>query len=285
MNTHDTQNPRPIGYWIKAVDRLMAAAFATAFDNEGASRRDWRLLNAVDSTAPATGPLHPGKLRELVERGWVVEDGEGWTLTDEGRAAKERLGAIVDGIRAQIADAVSPEDFDTTVATLEQIALTLGWDENTPLPRGHRGRRGRRGADRGFGAHDGEASGFAARDGFRFGRRHGFGPGLRHGSGPGFGHGFGPGFGHGFDHGFEGPDTHECRHPHAHGEGHAHAQGHPSDREHAPRFGHGHGHHDHRGGAHGFDPHHRTAHGGGRRAAQAAFERGFDAGYSRGRTA
>lgn len=246
-STSDTQTPRPFGYWIKAVDRLMAAEFATAFENEGASRRDWRLLNVVDGTAPAARPLHPGKLRGLVERGWIAQDGEGWTLTEEGRAAKERLGAIVDGIRAQVADAVSPEDFDTTVATLEQIARTFGWDENAPLPRGRRGSGGE-------------------------GR--GFGPGRRRGFGPGFRRGFGPGFRHGFGHDFpRDAEAHECRHPH--GEGHDHSHGRPFDREHGRRFA------PEFGPRHAFDhPHGRDS-----RAAQVAFERGFDAGYSRGRDA
>jgi len=238
-STTDTQNPRPFGYWIKAVDRLMAAEFANAFEREGATRRDWRLLNVIDGSVPAGRPLHPGKLRGLVERGWVTKDGESWTLTDEGRAAKERLGAVVDGIRAQVADAVSPEDFDTTVATLEQIARTFGWDENTPLPRGRRG-DGRGHAEH----HHGEHHGHGRRHGAPFGRGHGFGS-----------------------------DAHECQHPHAHGEGRGRSHGRPFDRERGPRFAPEFGH----GVEH---PHGRD-----RRAAQVAFERGFDAGFSRGRDA
>lgn len=203
MNTSDTQNPqdssRPFGYWLKAVDRLMAAEFAAAFDDEHANRRDWRLLTAVDGTVPPRRPLAPHKLHRLVERGWIVETDDGWTLTDDGRAAKDRLGGLVDGIRAKVSDAVTDEEMATTLASLEKIARALGWDEETSLPRG----RGR-------------------------------GHGRRHG------HGFG---GHGFGrHAFPGR-----------------------------RFGHdAHGHHEH--GHHG---HH----------AEHAYERGFDAGFSRGRDA
>ncbi len=250
MNTSDTQNTdttRPFGFWIKAVDRLMASEFATAFDGEHANRRDWRLLNVVDGAAPARRPLSAHKLHSLVERGWVVADGDGWALTDEGRAAKERLGGIVDGIRAKVTDAVSPEELATTVATLEQIARAFGWDEETPLPRG-RGRRHGFGP-RGFGGH-GFGHGFGPRAGRGFGRRHG-GP-FR----PGFGpdseteHGFGPDAEHGCDH---------------HGRGHGE---------------HHHGEHRHGEHRHGRPGDHRTA-----RAAQHAYERGFDAGYSRGRDA
>lgn len=236
MNTSDTQNTdstsRPFGYWLKAADRLMAAEFATAFDSEHASRRDWRILNIVDGTVASDRPLNGHKLHRLVERGWVSPEGDGWTLTDDGRAAKERLGAIVDEIRTKVTEAVSPEDMATTLASLEKIARAFGWDEETPLPRR---------------------------------RRHGFG-GPRHGRGfgRGFGHGFRNGFGHGREHGFGpgrgfGPDAdaeHGCRHgEHGHGD-------------------HGHGHH---GRAHG--PHRAE------RIAQHASERGFDAGFTRGRDA
>ncbi|MFJ4176108.1 hypothetical protein [Microbacterium sp. NPDC089696] len=273
MNTTDTQNPentpssdRPFGYWLKAVDRLMAAEFATAFEGEHASRRDWRLLNAVDGTAAPRRPLSPHKLHGLVERGWIVADGDGWTLTDEGRVAKDRLGGIVDGIRAKVGDAVSPDDLATTIASLEQIARAFGWDEETPLPRGRRHGRG-------------------------FGRRHGFGP--RHGFG---GRGFGRRHTHPFDPDL-GPDGEpgDCGHRghaghdrfrHGHGEhefaGHEHGTAHThgdasGEHRHGGRGVHGHGFHGH---GHPGHPGARAA-----RMAQHAFERGFDAGYSRGRDA
>lgn len=186
MNTSDTQitdsTSRPFGYWLKAVDRLMAAEFDSAFEGEHASRHDWRILNLVDGTAPARRPLNAHKLHGLVERGWVVADGDGWTLTDDGRAAKEHLGSIVDGIRAKVTDAVSPDDLETTLTSLEQIARAFGWDEETPLPRG-RGRRhgfGPRGFGRGFSPEHGFARGRG------FNPEHGFGPGF--GPGRGFGH-------------------------------------------------------------------------------------------------
>lgn len=251
MNTteNNEQNPRPFGYWLKAVDRLMAAEFATAFESFGVTRRDWRMLNRIDRTVSDGQPIPAHKMGRLLELGWVTDADGTWTLTDEGRDAKERLGAIVDGIRAKVSDAVPAEDLATTLATLEQLARAFGWDENTPLPRG-------RGRDRGH----------------RHGRRV-FGPGPR-GFRRGFGRGFGPGFGprdahaeHGFDgHGFDGHD--ECRH----GE---HAFAHDAEHGRRPHPGHGPHGHGHKGHGQGRA---RVA-----RFVQGAYERGFDAGFSRGR--
>jgi len=200
--SHHEDDSRPLGFWLKAVDRLMAAEFAAAFEPFGITRREWRLLNRIDGTVPGgPGPIRVHKLARLIELGWVTDADDTWALTEEGREAKERLGGIVEGIRAKAHDAVPAEDLATTIATLEQLARAYGWDENTPLPRGR-------------GHHPGH------------GRGHGFGP---HGADrhPFDRHEFGP---HGADrHGFA--DRH-CRH----GE-HPFAAG--ADRSHRP---HGHGH-------------------------------------------
>src|SRR6188474_819835 len=143
---------RPLGFWLRAVDALISREFDTAFADEGVTRRDWMLLNALARTvdAPASGQwlARKGKrLRGLEKRGWADETGDGtWVLTDEGQAALERLGGVVDGIRHRIADTVAPEDFATTMTTLEAIARELGWDESTAPTRGFG-----RGSGRGFG--------------------------------------------------------------------------------------------------------------------------------------
>lgn len=207
---------RPLGYWLRAVDGLLTSAFAEAFAEEHIDRRDWMLLNAlsgdVEPPAFAAKLARRGKrLRSLAERGWIAEQDGEWALTDEGRAAKERLSALVEDIRDRVAGAVSPEEYATTMTSLEVIAREFGWDESDA---------GRRGSRHGFG---------------RFGRGRGFGPGHGFGHGDGFGPGHGAGHsresGHGRP-GFHGrPDfgpadgPREHCHPHHrrhHGEGERH---------------------------------------------------------------
>lgn len=307
MNTQNTPpEERPLGYWLTATDRLLAAEFARAFENEGITRRDWRLLNAVDGTVPTGRPVDDRKLGRLIELGWIAPAESGWALTDDGRAAKERLGGVVDGIRTTVAEAVSPEEYATTIASLTAIARALGWDENAPLPRKHRGRDRDRDGHRRHG-------GYGHRHGHRFGRFGRFGEHAGHAGfagdqafdgehdGYGRGHRFGEHDGRRFHERFDGPETGD------HGRGHGFAP-HPSDGRGPGHADHGYGrdrrHGEHpasdRFGQHGHGAPDDTGHGtpgerygrrgpGGMhrriaRMAQRAYERGFDVGFERGST-
>jgi hypothetical protein len=189
---------RPLGFWLRTVDGLLTRAFAEAFAGAGIDRRDWMLLNALSGDVAVPGLAErlarKGKrLRGLADRGWAEESGDGtWVLTDDGRAARERLSGIVDGIRSQVSSAVSPADYATTMASLEAIARDFGWEEGQRMPR--------RGSGRGF------------RPGGGFGPEAGFGPGGE----------FGPGRGgcrrrhrHG-EHGDSGHDGHSAPPHHGH---------------------------------------------------------------------
>ncbi|RKT31441.1 hypothetical protein DEU34_2510 [Microbacterium sp. AG1240] len=228
-NTH-TENtspsPRPLGFWLRVVDGLLAREFATSLDDADVSRRDGMLLNAVDGSVDAPWLAErlarkSGRVRRLADRGWIVQTDGVWSLTEEGRAEKERLAGLVDGMRERVSGAVSPEDYATTVDSLEAIARELGWDENAHAGRGR-----------------------------------GFGPGPRPGS-----RGFGRGFAGGFGPGFTGDRDVE---PGERGFG-------PGHRGFGPRHEHGCGEHRSRG--------ERGAH------RERAYERGFAAGFERGRAA
>lgn len=143
---------RPIGYWLKLVDRLIDEMFEHTIDEHGVTRRQWQLLNVLSrgaatveqldaAVAPflagATGsdadqgsPATPAEssadhLTELIESGWVDATTAAYELTDRGRTALDRLTAVVSEQRTRVTQGVSPEDYRTTVATLERIAANL----------------------------------------------------------------------------------------------------------------------------------------------------------------
>jgi hypothetical protein len=268
-NTDNTDprpaDQRPLSYWLRTVDGLLTREFASALEREGITPRDWMLLNLLASDVDAPGVserlARKGKrLRGLEDRGWAEQKGDGtWALTDTGRAEKERIAEIVDAIRTRMIAAVGDDAFASTVASLETIARELGWDESDPRSGfgfgfgGFPGGPGGRG--RGFG-------GFRGPWPFRPEIHDGFGPNRHHGFGPGR-----PGR----------PGTTDDA---------------PRDRDNAfddgcrgsrPQGDYGHGGHGHGGYGHGGYGHDRGGHGRGGRHAQHAFERGFDAGFTRGR--
>ncbi|MFT4280192.1 hypothetical protein [Microbacterium sp.] len=272
MTDTPLSHDRPLGYWLRSLDALLTREFARVLHAEGVDRRDWMILNVLDDSVdapPFAERVQRGgkRVRALAERGWVTESDGRWTLTDEGRAAKTRLSEAVDGIRATVAGAVSPDDYATTMASLEAMARALGADDvDAESPRGR------------------DALGFGPRFGPRgFGPRGGFDPRA---FGPrGFGpRGFGP---RGFDPrgfrapGFDGPGFE------AHGDG-AHGDGRHGDRPHGfpPHAFPPHAFPPHAFPPHAFPPHAFGPHDRDRRAdrhIERAYERGFEAGFTRGR--
>jgi hypothetical protein len=68
-------------------------------------------------------------LVDFAERGWVVLDDSGATLTDAGRAAHDAAQSRVTELRASVTEGISEADYRTTIATLEQMARNVGWTE------------------------------------------------------------------------------------------------------------------------------------------------------------
>lgn len=166
-NEPDETGRRPFGFWLKLIDRRLSEEMETLFAADGITRRDWRMLNVLagevhDERLAKRLHAKPHALRHLAERGWVA--GFPPEITDAGREARDRLETQVTALRERVARAVSPEDFATTLRSLEAIARELGWDESQPLPRGRRG--GRRFGGRTHEHHEGAE---------RFGHWHGFG--------------------------------------------------------------------------------------------------------------
>lgn len=139
--------PRPIGFWLKLVDRLIDEQFASTLEEHGVTRRQWQLLNVLSreastveqldaAVAPFLSAHESGEpessaehLTELIESAWVDATPTGYELTERGRAAFERLEAVVATQRTVVADGVAPEHYEQTVAVLERMARNLGWSD------------------------------------------------------------------------------------------------------------------------------------------------------------
>lgn len=140
----DTQ--RPIGFWLKLVDMLITEQFARSLEEHGVTRLQWQLLNVLDGTT-ATGeellsmlapfvaeqagqdePSDPQEhLGELVESGWVEIVEEHYQLTERGTTSLVTLAGVVDKVRTQAAEGITPEEYQAAIHTLERMATNLGW--------------------------------------------------------------------------------------------------------------------------------------------------------------
>lgn len=138
--------PRPIGYWLKLVDRLIDEQFASTLEEHGVTRRQWQLLNVLSQGPATVGQLDAAvapflraatseeaaessveHLAELVESAWLDATADTYTLTDRGRGAFERLETVVAMQRTQVAEGLTPDQYEQTVAVLERMARNLGY--------------------------------------------------------------------------------------------------------------------------------------------------------------
>jgi hypothetical protein len=152
---NDPRSGRPLGFWLKTVDRSISRELAALFDEFNVTPREWRLLNLIagevrDERMAQKLARRPGRIAPLVERGWVTGTADDWELTDEGHAMLTTLDDRVRGIRERVAGTVTPDEYATTLATLEAIARELGWTEDAVpgFEGGGRGRRMRHGRPR-----------------------------------------------------------------------------------------------------------------------------------------
>ena len=139
---------RPIGFWLKLVDRLIDERFADTLEEHGVTRRQWQLLNLL-SRGHATGAqlddaLAPflsvtddetvkEHLAELVDSGWVALSPSGYSLADAGRTALTALASTVDKTRSITADGITEQEYAHTLKTLERMARNLGWTDPAPV--------------------------------------------------------------------------------------------------------------------------------------------------------
>ena len=57
-----TGSRRPIGYWLKHLDRLIEDTFSRTLAGQGLTRRHWQVLNTL-----AQGPARPADLSKALQ--------------------------------------------------------------------------------------------------------------------------------------------------------------------------------------------------------------------------
>ncbi|MEP6649204.1 MAG: MarR family winged helix-turn-helix transcriptional regulator [Lapillicoccus sp.] len=132
---------RPIGYWVKTVDRLIDTQFDEALAEHDVTRRQWQLLstraagprtvteldNAVAPFLADAAETSAGHLAPLLGRGLVAGEDARYALTPAGETATDALRGSVGRVRTQLVAGLDPGEYERTVATLEKMARALGW--------------------------------------------------------------------------------------------------------------------------------------------------------------
>jgi len=137
---------RPIGYWLRLVDRLVNEQFERTLDEHGVTRVQWQLLNVLAGGAASVTQLDAAvapflaaegglttveHISELIESGWVNATPTSYELTERGHGARDRLSNVVAGQRTDMVQGVPEADYVATVQTLERVARNLGWSDPT----------------------------------------------------------------------------------------------------------------------------------------------------------
>jgi DNA-binding MarR family transcriptional regulator len=131
---------RPIGYWLKHLDRLIDQAFERALDADGLTRRHWQVLNTLaagpTTNAALTAALQPfvqGEsmtieviITDFLDRGWVrnVPDG-GVEISERGRAAHEAAMQRVAETRQALRCGITDDEYVTVIRILQRMASNL----------------------------------------------------------------------------------------------------------------------------------------------------------------
>ncbi|RSM59450.1 hypothetical protein DMB66_28045 [Actinoplanes sp. ATCC 53533] len=131
---------RPMGFWIKEIDRRIEADFGRLLADEGLTRRHWQILTTLArgattradldaALAPFDTTVRP-QLDEVIRRGWAAELPDepavvAVRLTADGRVAHDRVAGRVRAFRARVTDGLSEQDYVTLVTLLQRVAGNL----------------------------------------------------------------------------------------------------------------------------------------------------------------
>ena len=141
MAQHTAQQTahRPIGYWVKEVDRLLESRLDDVLARHLLTRRHWQVLNTIAQGAATIADideqLAPFRserrttvapvVADLRERGMVAGHDGSLALRPEGRTTFDALLEEVSETRRRTVDGIDDADYLTTIGVLEQMAGNL----------------------------------------------------------------------------------------------------------------------------------------------------------------
>ena len=132
---------RPIGFWLRLLDRLVDEGLDTTLARAGLTRRQWQVLNVLhdgrasiaevdDRVRPFLGADEPSTaplVDQFVHDGWAAPTGARYRLTAAGASHHDRLLTEVSHYRRSMVAGIADEDYATTIGVLERMAGNLGW--------------------------------------------------------------------------------------------------------------------------------------------------------------
>jgi hypothetical protein len=134
------QDRRPIGYWLKHLDRLIEQTFERTLKADGLTRRHWQVLNSVEKGSTTRSALvlalHPfmgddagaveAVIDDLLHRNWLrrLDDG-GLEISEEGRSAHAEVMKRVSTTRQLLRRGISDDDYIKVVAALQRMVSNL----------------------------------------------------------------------------------------------------------------------------------------------------------------
>ncbi|MBI5162109.1 MAG: hypothetical protein HY996_11970 [Micrococcales bacterium] len=132
-----SDSPRGLVRWIDTIAERLEKRTARVLRKAGVDRTEWRVMTMLER-GPATHfevvaalPVERGSsapadaLGSLVLRQVVEITGRGYTLTPSGELLHDETLAAIAALRRKLVVGITPEDWATTVATLERIARNL----------------------------------------------------------------------------------------------------------------------------------------------------------------
>ncbi|MFI6363670.1 MarR family winged helix-turn-helix transcriptional regulator [Nocardia sp. NPDC050630] len=129
---------RPIGYWLKELDRRIDARFEDDLAASGLTRRHWQILHSLAEGPRSASDVRDGlapfwkdpsewgvQLAQLVARGDITDDSGTLALTEAGHTTHHQAFTLIGKRRRAMLDGITDDQYVETVRLLERMAENM----------------------------------------------------------------------------------------------------------------------------------------------------------------